>query len=450
MKRLAISTALVLATLAGIAIFWELRGAVLIFFLSLGTSAALRPVIEQLHRWGLPKSLALAVTYLGCVVGFIGLALALVFPLAADLHQLGHDARAAYDDVNANWPKGNALERAVAQRLPSWEDLQRGGLRIGKDAVAAVATDTSSEKTATTTGEGDQTDQSGQDEPIVSNLWAHRAVNTLLGVTWGFFGSILNVLIIVVLSLYWTIDRVHFERLWLSLLSVGRRQRARETWRAIESATGAYLQREAIQSLSAGLLLGCGFWLLQQPYPVLSAAVGALAWLIPWIGAPLAMIAVTAIWLPRFMLVSGEGALVMLAAASIYTLLVLMLLEWLVEPRLFRQKRYNPILLVLVAVGMVDWLGFLGLLMAPPVAATIQILGAQYLAQRAMAASPAWDLSPAALAQRLATLRARMEDGDEVSAETQNAVVRLDELVEKARHLLEPSQAAMNRGGWSE
>ena len=55
MRRLAFSTALVLATLAGIAILWELRGAVLIFFLSLGTSAALRPVIEQLHRWGLPN-----------------------------------------------------------------------------------------------------------------------------------------------------------------------------------------------------------------------------------------------------------------------------------------------------------------------------------------------------------------------------------------------------------
>ena len=53
---------------------WELRGAVLIFFLSLGTSAALRPAIEQLHRWGLPKSLALGLTYLGCVVGFVGLA----------------------------------------------------------------------------------------------------------------------------------------------------------------------------------------------------------------------------------------------------------------------------------------------------------------------------------------------------------------------------------------
>ncbi|HVU85696.1 MAG TPA: AI-2E family transporter [Pirellulales bacterium] len=444
MRRLAASTALVLATLAGIAILWELRGAVLIFFLSLGTSAALRPMIEQLHRWGLPKSLALGVTYLGCVVAFFGLALALVFPLAADLHQLGHDTKAAYDDISTNWPKGNALERTIAQRLPSWDDLQRLGVRAGTDA----AKDVSAAKTEPA-NQDQQADPLDQTESGIASWWAHRAVHTLLGVTWGFFGSILNVLIIVVLSLYWSIDRVHFERLWLSLLDVGRRQRSRETWRAIENATGAYLQREAVQSLSAGCLLGCGFWLLQQPYPVLSAAVGALAWLIPWVGAPLAMIAVTAIWLPRFMLVSGEGALVMLAAASLYTLLVLMLLEWLVEPRLFRRKRYNPILLVLVGVGMVDSLGFLGLLLAPPIAAAIQILGAQYLAHRTAAALSTRESSPSALAERLSTLRARMADAAEVSAETQNAVNRLDELVEQARHLLEPPTAARLTTGLS-
>ena len=106
----------------------------------------------------------------------------------------------------------------MAQRLPSWEDLQRAGWRVGKDAAADV-----------TTAAPATTQQADEDEPAgyFSALWTHRAVHTLLGVTWGFFGTILNVLIIVVLSLYWSIDRVHFERLWLSLLDVGRRQRRR-------------------------------------------------------------------------------------------------------------------------------------------------------------------------------------------------------------------------------
>jgi len=432
MRHLAIATALILSTLAGLAVLWELRGAVLIFFLSLGTSAALRPAIEQLHRFGFPKPLALGVTYLSCLLAFVGLSLALVFPLAANVQELAHDFKSAYQDIVDLWPTGNALERAVAQRLPPWDDLQRVVWREGSAAVASATA-------------SPEEDTPAVPRPVAA-WWAPRAVHTFLGVTWGFFGTILNVLIIVVLSLYWSIDRVHFERLWLSLLDVGRRQRAREPWRAIEQATGAYLQREAVQSLVAGLMLGIGFWIFGQPYPVLSAAVGALVWLIPWVGAPLAMVSVAAIWLPRFVLAGGQGLLVTLVAAALYTLLVLMLLEWLVEPRLFRRKRYNPILLVLVAVGMVDWLGLLGLLIAPPVAAAVQILGSQYLAHRT-AATSATEASIDALALRLSTLRARLADLDDLSEETKSMVVRLDKLVEQARHALDPVAPAVSESG---
>ena len=427
MRQLAITTAIVLTTLAGLAVAWELRGAVLIFLLSLGTSAALRPLIEMLHRGGLPKSLALAVTYLGSVAAFVGLALLLVFPLADNVQQLARDFKEAYQDVAGTWPHGNAVERAVAQRLPPWDELQAAAWRAGSSAAASAA---------------DAATEIDADVPRTPTAWwTRRAVHTLVGATWGFFGTILNVLIIVVLSLYWSIDRIHFERLWLSLLDVRRRQRARDTWRAIEHATGAYLQREAVQSLAAGGLLGFGFWLFGQPYPVLAAAVGAIAWLMPWVGAPLAMIAVTALWLPRFILAGGQGAQVTLVAAAAYTLLVLMFLEWLVEPRLFRRKRYNPILLILVAVGMVDWLGLLGLLIAPPVAAAVQILASQYFEYHG-AEGTATVASAAALAQRLATLRARLADAEDLPDETRNLVARLDALVDQARAVLDASPAA--------
>ena len=157
--------------------------------------------------------------------------------------------------------------------LPSWDDLQHVSWRAAATIPAEIDAVAPQMLQATMPANS-------------SAWWTPRAVHTLLGVTWGFFGTILNVLIIVVLSLYWSIDRIHFERLWLSLLDVGRRQRARESWRAIEQATGAYLQREVVQSLAAGVMLGIGFWAFQQPYPVLSAAVGALAWLIPWVGTP--------------------------------------------------------------------------------------------------------------------------------------------------------------------
>jgi predicted PurR-regulated permease PerM len=79
--------------------------------------------------------------------------------------------------------------------------------------------------------------------------------------------------VILFLSIYWIINQIHFERLWLSLLPTGLRRQARDIWRTIEIDLGAYMRSELFQSLAAGLLLGLGYWALGSPYPVLLALI---------------------------------------------------------------------------------------------------------------------------------------------------------------------------------
>ena len=57
--------------------------------------------------------------------------------------------------------------------------------------------------------------------------------------------------------------------------------------RTLEQELGAYTRSEVIQSLLAVLLLGTGYWLLGSQYPALLAVVGAIAWLVPVVGAGL-------------------------------------------------------------------------------------------------------------------------------------------------------------------
>ena len=54
MTRVAINTSTVLATLTGLAIVWQFRGAALIFCMSLALAAAVRPAIEYFMRRGIP------------------------------------------------------------------------------------------------------------------------------------------------------------------------------------------------------------------------------------------------------------------------------------------------------------------------------------------------------------------------------------------------------------
>src|SRR6185369_9351425 len=94
----------------------------------------------------------------------------------------------------------------------------------------------------------------------------------------------------LILSVYWSTNQVHFERLWLSLLPAEQRKLARNVWRTIELELGAYIRSEIIQSFLAGFLLTIGYWMLGCPYPALLGVFGAIAWLIPLVGAPLAMV----------------------------------------------------------------------------------------------------------------------------------------------------------------
>jgi hypothetical protein len=106
----------------------------------------------------------------------------------------------------------------------------------------------------------------------------------MLNVTEGIGTFVSGAFLILFLSIYWSINQIHFERLWLSLLPSEQRKHARGIWRMIEPDLGAYIRSELIQSLLAVLLLSIGYWLLGSPYPVLLALLGALAWLVPVVG----------------------------------------------------------------------------------------------------------------------------------------------------------------------
>ena len=85
------------------------------------------------------------------------------------------------------------------------------------------------------------------------------------------------------------------------------------------------------------------------PIPALLALVGALAWLIPVVGAALAVI------LP---LLVGLLTSVQLSLFTVlYTLVVLIALEVWVEPRLFKRKWDNPILTLVILLAMADAFG---------------------------------------------------------------------------------------------
>jgi predicted PurR-regulated permease PerM len=392
MKRLAVVAALVGCTVAAAALLWHFRGIVGLFVLSLAVAATLRPMVER-QRW-LPRSQAVLLTYL--VVAGLGLALAAFVANRAlsDIQQLADALVVAYDRAWMRWPDGTALEQALAARLPPPDTLY--------ESLAG--------------------------EPGATMLAG------ALGVTLGLFDTLANLAVVLVLSLYWSLDQAQFERLWLSVLPTSQRAQARGIWRTMETGVGAYLRSELAQSVLAGVVLGLGYWLMGLQYPALLALVGALAWLIPWLGALLAVIPVmlTGVW-------ALGGSVGLGLGAGLYTLAVLLALEFVVEPRLMARQRRSSLLVVLLALALGQAWGLAGLLAAPPLAAALHILFSQLFPQWIPAGDRRLAGQMADLAQRLAAVRADLAAaGEQAPPEMLSLAERLARLVTSA---VEPNGA---------
>jgi predicted PurR-regulated permease PerM len=175
------------------------------------------------------------------------------------------------------------------------------------------------------------------------------------------------------------------------------------------------------------VLFGAGYWLLGSPYPVLLGLVGALACLVPVVGPVLALI-------PPFLV--GLLASVSLSLFLVlYTFIVLIAILIWIKPRLVNRRWNNPILTVLLLIGLADAFGILGILIAPPISVVCQILWSRLVTHRATKGASA-QISD--LKERLAHLRETVDvlDGPQLPLVI-SSMERISNLIAEAEPVLE-------------
>lgn len=335
-RRLFVIGLAVMTTALGLLLLWQFRVVIVYVLFSLALAAAVRPLMKRLTGRSRVGRLVLVFLFL-LLLGGGGFLLALSVEAAAgEIQRLGSEVSVQDEWQLPNWLAGTPFQTVVDERLPA------------PSALFAAIT-------------GDQ----GQ-----------LVLPTLLGFTQSIIGLISAVLIILFLSVYWSIDQVHFERLWLSLLPSGRRTQVRDIWRTVEPEIGAYIRNEVVQSLLAGLLLGVGYLVLGSPYPALLGLLSGLALLIPIVGPVLSVIMAMVIGL----LTSVQLSLV----TALYAIIVLLALKMWVEPRFYKHRHTNPILTVVILIALADAFGFIGIIVAPPVSVACQILWNRLVSNRAV------------------------------------------------------------------
>lgn len=324
-RQLVVIGTAVMTTLLTLVLLWQFRVVVIYVLISLVLAATVHTSARSESRLSFMTRLLLILLYVISISVFGLLILQVGRLVISDLQDLAQTISAQSTWLLPAWLEGGLFQQALNRWLPAPDRLF---------------------------------------EAITSQR--ELMLSAILGLTQGVGGIVSAFVVILFLSIYWSINRNHFERLWLSLLPSEQRARARDIWRTLEQDLGAYIRSEVIQSLLAVLLLGVGYWLLGSQYPALLAVVGAIAWLVPIVGALLAVI------LPLLLGLLTEAPFSLLTV--LYTLVVLMALKIWAEPRLFRRNWNNPILTLVILLAMADALGLLGIILAPPVSVICQIL----------------------------------------------------------------------------
>jgi len=327
MIKLIRYTVVVLATLMVLLLIWQFISAIILFLLSLAVAAALRPLINSLTGRYVPKRIALGVVYFLLVAAILSSIWMIGTPLLDEVQLATDDFIANYDRAKTDWPEeGTAFQQALAEQLPPSADLY--GVLTSEQGIPALA--------------------------------------GLFGIAQNFFSTLGQIALILVLSLYWSADQFHFERLALSLLPEEHHPRALHIWRSMETGVGECLRSELVQSVLAGLLLWLGYSVLGIRYPILLALWGAILRLIPWFGSLIAV-------LPALLIGTGISSTVGILA-TLYTIGIMLALTFVIEPRFFPRYKYCSLLIVLFVVALAETIGFIGVVLAPPLAVAVQIL----------------------------------------------------------------------------
>jgi len=340
--RRVVWATLVLASL--VFCFWVLYRfyqVVFILFIAIVTGTVIRPIVNWLYQRGLLRMAGVILVYLLLLVllaGFLWLLFPLIFEQSSTLAK---DVPGYYQNLRAGMVDGgNPLLMPVGQLLPS----------TLPSMTPQIAPQTGEEVMAS----------------------AGQVLNYLIGTARASFTAI----IILVMTLYWTLDGPRIIKSFLLLMPQDRRESIGELISAMEGKVGLYLAGQGILCLVIGIMALVAYLLIGLPNALVLALIAGVLEAMPMIGPLLGAI---------------PAALVALSIAPdkliwviVATIVIQQLENTLLVPRIMKKAvGVNPFVTLLALFAFSTLFGLAGALMAIPIAAMIQLALNHFVFQQA-------------------------------------------------------------------
>lgn len=333
----------VLFAVAVVLLLYALRGVLSPIFFSLGIAYLLDPVVDRFERAGVPRGAAIAVVLtLLALVGTLFLLLvlpAIIREVAQFAHELPGQLRALDAQVEP-WLTAHGIP------VPHTLDEALGELALAPTEIAERAA-----------------------------APAQAVLSYLLGGTATVIGLVASLLVIPVLVFYLLYDFDRIVEGVRDLVPVRSRDHVVEIAREIDAVLGQFVRGQLLVMIAMGVLYGIAYSLAGVRLAIPIALVAGLLAFIPYVGSG------SALFMALLMcIVDWTGwtkPLLVLVAYGVCQFLE----GFFVVPRIVGDKVGLPAVWVLVALMIGgEVFGFLGVLLAVPVAAVVKIFVVRGLA----------------------------------------------------------------------
>lgn len=329
LRDIAIKAVVVMLVVLSFGLLLTIRNVLVATFLGILLATALRPIVNQLRAWRVPRAAAPGLVMMVLVASVAG-ALVLTLPIAfSQTRTLMAELPARYSDI----------------RTTLIESRYRIVRQFGENLRPSVSLGSPSEEEVFT--------QTINIVPVVGG-WMFGIVSTLL------------------FTYYWLLYHERSITGMVLLFPMAYREHARQVWIQVEEKIGAFIRGQAILSVVTGLCSLIGYWLIGLPYFFLMAGVAAVLELIPFIGPILITLIATAV---------GFSVSEWLGFQAIVVGVIIQQLENnLLAPRVMdKAVGVSPVVTLLSLVGFGALFGVGGVLLAIPLAAVLQVVFAYWI-----------------------------------------------------------------------
>lgn len=320
---------LILSAIVSLATIITYIGAAL--FLALG----IEPLISFLERRRFPRWLALVVALVVIIGAFVGLIWAIV-PIAVDqASQLVQNT--------VNWVNNGDAEKWFLSLQHQFPGI------VNQQNIDAV------------------TQWLQQNLPDITS----KVLQTGVGIVQGLFG----VIIVIILTIYFTASLPSIKRSAYQLVPASRRARFADIGDQITDSVGKYVMGQVSLALVNGVLSAIFLTVIGAKFPILLASIAFFFSLIPLVGTITGSVIIVAACF-----LSGTPTAI---AAAIYYLIYMQVEAYVLSPRIMNRAVSVPgALVVVAALAGGTLLGILGALVAIPFAAAILLIVKQVVIPR--------------------------------------------------------------------